>query len=543
MLNPTGSDSNSSQPPNHPAGPSDRSAQDQDGSSLQGQDTNIEGDPSAARGGGSNRGSGVRRGRSDRRERANHRGRDGQEGRGRGGPILPARGYEYSHESYPNSSPRFLGRSTRFIASQERRERRERLRRSYTNRQPLVPGSSMNAPPQMPHVPPWARQFEVNPYAHQMPPGPAFNQLLQGPHPPIQWLPGFFGGNSQTATLEGQGPAPQNRERVEPPWSNLEGGFDTTYDILRHWELRPTPGSSADSLPEANYGTAEPPNQPNMQSTTRMPSSHQQDHASVDMTTSGNNRRRYLSVNFVPQGAPPYDIVGFTLNDMGNLRFVNYEPSGDRSRRNVSPGFQPAVAPNFASLDPDGCTICYEDFDGDEHIAVRLGGVNGCNHIFGLPCLETWINHPTQNAQDAHICPMCRRRYIQSINDGPGLYRRSRPAAVEAVVNRLRAASRSSRTRYLTHLQRLQTRLIETGLYYPENAISSADYEQELALESEMGLDVFSRTESGMAEVFTAIIETREERLLNFAIEESLRMEIDRQNSQRYNDSESRGSG
>jgi hypothetical protein len=51
------------------------------------------------------------------------------------------------------------------------------------------------------------------------------------------------------------------------------------------------------------------------------------------------------------------------------------------------------------------CPICQEPYDDQKHTAVRLKNVV-CDHVFGLPCLQEWVNSRMQNA---HRCPACRQ--------------------------------------------------------------------------------------------------------------------------------------
>jgi hypothetical protein len=57
-----------------------------------------------------------------------------------------------------------------------------------------------------------------------------------------------------------------------------------------------------------------------------------------------------------------------------------------------------------ATHDPE-CPICQEDYDDDGHTAIRLQNVP-CDHVFGLGCLQEWVNSGMTNA---HHCPSCRQ--------------------------------------------------------------------------------------------------------------------------------------
>ena len=51
------------------------------------------------------------------------------------------------------------------------------------------------------------------------------------------------------------------------------------------------------------------------------------------------------------------------------------------------------------------CPICQEDYDDDQHVAIKLLETN-CSHVFGRDCLQYWVNSGMQNA---HFCPTCRQ--------------------------------------------------------------------------------------------------------------------------------------
>ncbi|KAF2704666.1 hypothetical protein K504DRAFT_515897 [Pleomassaria siparia CBS 279.74] len=63
------------------------------------------------------------------------------------------------------------------------------------------------------------------------------------------------------------------------------------------------------------------------------------------------------------------------------------------------------LSPEERAADPE-CPICFEDYNDTDHTAVRLGGVEGCTHVFGRGCLEEWINNGEGSAR---ACPSCRR--------------------------------------------------------------------------------------------------------------------------------------
>lgn len=64
-----------------------------------------------------------------------------------------------------------------------------------------------------------------------------------------------------------------------------------------------------------------------------------------------------------------------------------------------------ARLPAADSTHDEECPICQESYDDKEHIAIRLDNV-ACDHVFGLKCLQEWVNSRMQNA---HRCPSCRQ--------------------------------------------------------------------------------------------------------------------------------------
>ena len=82
-----------------------------------------------------------------------------------------------------------------------------------------------------------------------------------------------------------------------------------------------------------------------------------------------------------------------------------------RSQRAAPRAPPPAQIQHFSTLsatdsshDRD-CPICQDPYDDDGHSAIQLQNV-ACTHVFGLSCLQEWVNSGMQNS---HRCPSCRQ--------------------------------------------------------------------------------------------------------------------------------------
>lgn len=53
------------------------------------------------------------------------------------------------------------------------------------------------------------------------------------------------------------------------------------------------------------------------------------------------------------------------------------------------------------------CPICLDGIE--EHICVKITGIQGCGHLIGLNCLQELLKH---NPDDKKECPMCRAEWI-----------------------------------------------------------------------------------------------------------------------------------
>jgi hypothetical protein len=110
-----------------------------------------------------------------------------------------------------------------------------------------------------------------------------------------------------------------------------------------------------------------------------------------------------------------------------------------RIRRTARPPPPRAQIQYFATLSTSGathdpeCPICQEDYDDDGHTAIRLQNVP-CDHVFGLGCLQEWVNSGMTNA---HHCPSCRQSIAGALSKSepprayvPGLVPGSRRSAL-----------------------------------------------------------------------------------------------------------------
>jgi hypothetical protein len=53
------------------------------------------------------------------------------------------------------------------------------------------------------------------------------------------------------------------------------------------------------------------------------------------------------------------------------------------------------------------CPICLEGIE--DHICVKITGIEGCNHLIGLSCLQELLKH---NPDAEKTCPLCRKTWI-----------------------------------------------------------------------------------------------------------------------------------
>ncbi|KAF1848049.1 uncharacterized protein K460DRAFT_353082 [Cucurbitaria berberidis CBS 394.84] len=53
------------------------------------------------------------------------------------------------------------------------------------------------------------------------------------------------------------------------------------------------------------------------------------------------------------------------------------------------------------------CPICLEGIE--EHICVRITGIEGCHHMFGLECLQELLKHQPHKKKE---CPLCRNEWM-----------------------------------------------------------------------------------------------------------------------------------
>ncbi|KAF3004808.1 hypothetical protein E8E13_003420 [Curvularia kusanoi] len=96
------------------------------------------------------------------------------------------------------------------------------------------------------------------------------------------------------------------------------------------------------------------------------------------------------------------------LSRMDNNEYVNVGPDhnlDDFGHQNPVPSTTP-FPDNNSSSDP--CFICLEPFDSDHPPFL----ITACNHTFGKPCLEAWVNGTSVNANQCPYCrtPLCKRR-------------------------------------------------------------------------------------------------------------------------------------
>jgi hypothetical protein len=63
------------------------------------------------------------------------------------------------------------------------------------------------------------------------------------------------------------------------------------------------------------------------------------------------------------------------------------------------------------------CSICREPFDDQNHAPARLTGAGSCHHVFGLACLNMWLEG---DLTGANKCPMCRKVLFQNEHDEEG---------------------------------------------------------------------------------------------------------------------------
>jgi hypothetical protein len=59
----------------------------------------------------------------------------------------------------------------------------------------------------------------------------------------------------------------------------------------------------------------------------------------------------------------------------------------------------------LASLEELTCPICQESFEGKSEGTHYPVEIEGCRHVYGADCLETWV---TTNCSSHDTCPTCR---------------------------------------------------------------------------------------------------------------------------------------
>jgi hypothetical protein len=69
-------------------------------------------------------------------------------------------------------------------------------------------------------------------------------------------------------------------------------------------------------------------------------------------------------------------------------------------------------ASDLANASDPECPICQDSYDGDQHIAIKLL-TTPCAHVFGLSCLQEWVNSGMNNA---HRCPTCRQSIASALS-------------------------------------------------------------------------------------------------------------------------------
>lgn len=91
---------------------------------------------------------------------------------------------------------------------------------------------------------------------------------------------------------------------------------------------------------------------------------------------------------------------------MGPIRATRRLPRPDLRRPP-----KPAQVQHFTVLLADDachdkeCPICQDPYNDGDHPAIRMQHVP-CDHVFGLKCIQEWVNSGMQNA---HLCPSCRQ--------------------------------------------------------------------------------------------------------------------------------------
>ncbi|KAH6870123.1 hypothetical protein BKA58DRAFT_457473 [Alternaria rosae] len=84
--------------------------------------------------------------------------------------------------------------------------------------------------------------------------------------------------------------------------------------------------------------------------------------------------------------------------DAGSSNESSYGPPPAKIERYI-------VLSSSENLHGSECAICQEDYDDDQHVAIKLLGT-GCSHVFGRNCLQDWVDSGMDNA---HYCPSCRQ--------------------------------------------------------------------------------------------------------------------------------------
>lgn len=161
------------------------------------------------------------------------------------------------------------------------------------------------------------------------------------------------------------------------------------------------------------------------------------------------------------------------------------------------------------ALEPIECIICHEEY-GESHQPVTLPE---CKHVFGLPCLRTWIRSPNRGH---NRCPSCRAVLFDD-----GLVPVDNVGAVpQQLAGRLMALAQS-RTTFSTWLGEVQQELDRLESRYPSRPRHTRNepHESRPATEGNYG----ASTQEGTGEVVQPGTEASED-------EAAMRCEVDEMN-------------
>ncbi|KAH6621786.1 hypothetical protein C7974DRAFT_456486 [Boeremia exigua] len=73
--------------------------------------------------------------------------------------------------------------------------------------------------------------------------------------------------------------------------------------------------------------------------------------------------------------------------------------------------FHTAAVPFNAS---EECPICRETYDPQNEECVRITGISGCSHTFGVDCLKLFLE---SNPEAPKMCPICRTLWLPGERD------------------------------------------------------------------------------------------------------------------------------